>query len=411
MNLPSLAGVQWLKTPALASVLDALGEAEGMTRIVGGAVRNALLDVPVRDIDLATKLAPDKVIARCDTAGLKVVPTGIEHGTVTVITQNTPFEVTTLRSDVETFGRHARVEFSDDWEADAARRDFTINALYCDRSGTIFDPVGGFADIETRTVRFIGDAGTRITEDYLRILRFFRFFAYYGHGRPDPDSIRACVRGKDGLAQLSAERVWMELKQLLSAPDPTRALLWMRTTDILRQIIPETVGTDLLPGLMACETDLTLAPDPLLRLLALLPGEPEKIDDLAKRLRLSRRERVRLTAFAEMPELAAALSDSELSRLLYWHGAGTVRDRLIMALAKARGDDDGEAAAKLARHLAQVDAWTPPVFPVAAKDLIALGLEPGPALGEAIKQLTDRWVESDFALSKNGLIAGLNKDS
>ena len=235
----------WLRDADLQRLLAALsgpgedgGEAE-LARVVGGAIRNTILGQPVSDIDIATTCPPAVTVARATAAGFKTVPTGIEHGTVTVIANRRPFEVTTLRRDVETNGRHAVVAFGRDWQADAERRDFTINALYCEADGTVVDLVGGLADIERQTLRFIGDASARIEEDYLRILRFFRFFAWYGAGRPDGDGLRAATRLKGGLTKLSAERVWAELRKLLAAPDPSRALLWARQTGVLTLILPE----------------------------------------------------------------------------------------------------------------------------------------------------------------------------
>src|SRR5690606_10002862 len=208
-------------------------------RIAGGAVRNALFGEPVADVDIATTTPPQETVRRAEAAGFKAVPTGFEHGTVTVVAEGRPFEVTTLRADVETDGRRARVVFGRDWQADAERRDFTINALYAEADGTVVDLVGGLADIAARRLRFIGDAEARIREDYLRILRFFRFFAWYGEGRPDAEGLKACARLKGGLSGLSAERVWAETKKLLSAPDPSRALLWMRQTGVLAASLAE----------------------------------------------------------------------------------------------------------------------------------------------------------------------------
>jgi poly(A) polymerase len=225
---PSLKEAEWLQWPETAKVFAALN-AEGVeTRAVGGAVRDALLGLPVTEIDLATTAVPQKVMTLAREAGLKAIPTGIEHGTVTVIVDEMPFEVTTLRRDVETFGRHAKVAFTEDWEEDARRRDFTLNALYADREGIVFDPLGFYADLMEGRVRFIGDAEARIKEDYLRILRFFRFNAYYGRGPLDADGLAASVKLREGLAQLSAERVAAEMRRLLVAPRAMRGLEALR---------------------------------------------------------------------------------------------------------------------------------------------------------------------------------------
>lgn len=242
----------WLNDAPLQALLQALvGEGDEEARVVGGAIRNTLLGQAVADIDIATTALPATTVERAKAAGFKTVPTGIEHGTVTVVANGRPFEVTTLRQDVETNGRHAKVKFGRDWKADAERRDFTINALYCDADGSILDLVGGIADIGSRTLRFIGDAESRIEEDFLRILRFFRFFAWYGDGRPDAAGLRAATRLKAGIEQLSAERIWAEMRKLLAAPDPSRALLWMRQTGVLSLVLPESEkwGIDAIHGL------------------------------------------------------------------------------------------------------------------------------------------------------------------
>jgi poly(A) polymerase len=231
--MTSVAHEAWFQDPRLTRVFSLLNADGGEGRVVGGAVRNSLMDLPVSDIDIATTLRPEAVMERAAEAGIKAVPTGLQHGTVTLVIDGKPFEVTTLRTDVETDGRHAKVAFSTDWKGDAERRDLTINALYADAKGEVVDLVGGLADIETRNIRFIGDAATRISEDYLRVLRFFRFFAYYGSGRPDAAGLKASAAARSKLSTLSAERVWSELRKLLSAKDPGRALLWMRTVATL----------------------------------------------------------------------------------------------------------------------------------------------------------------------------------
>ncbi|MGH7006149.1 MAG: CCA tRNA nucleotidyltransferase, partial [Alphaproteobacteria bacterium] len=265
------AAAPWLKDASLQKLLAALCAGDEGARIVGGAVRNTLLGQPVTDIDIATTALPEATLQRAKEAGFRAVPTGIDHGTITVIAEGRPFEVTTLRADIRTDGRHAEVAFGRDWQMDAERRDFSINALYAEADGTVVDLVGGIADIESRTLRFIGDPEQRIREDYLRILRFFRFFAWYGKGRPDGEGLKACARLKDGLARLSAERVWSELKKLLAAPDPSRALLWMRQAGVLTAILPESEkwGIDTIHGLVKTEQDLRWSVDPLLRLASM----------------------------------------------------------------------------------------------------------------------------------------------
>ncbi|MCB1454191.1 MAG: CCA tRNA nucleotidyltransferase, partial [Rhizobiaceae bacterium] len=307
MSEASIAKAKWLADADLQTLLSVLSADGEEARIAGGAVRNALLGEPVTDIDIATTNLPEAVIARAEAAGFKTVPTGIDHGTVTVIAGGTPYEVTTLRADIETDGRHARVEFGRDWQRDAERRDFTINGMYADADGQVVDLVGGLADLQSRTLRFIGDAEDRIKEDYLRVLRFFRFFAWYGSGRPDAEGIKASARLKAGLDGLSAERVWSELRKLLSAPDPSRALLWMRQTGVLTRVLRESEkwGIDAVPGLIDAESAQGWKPDALLRLASMVPPDAKRLAGLAERLRLSNAEAERLQAWARADTPAA----------------------------------------------------------------------------------------------------------
>jgi tRNA nucleotidyltransferase/poly(A) polymerase len=405
VNARSLRGWALLRDPPLVAVMRALDAEGGATRIVGGAVRDALLGRPVADADLATTLLPPEVLARAEAAGLKPVPTGIAHGTVTVVSEGRPFEVTTLRRDVETDGRRAVVAFTDDWRTDARRRDFTINALYCDIAGQVFDHVGGLADLAAGRVRFVGSARDRIREDYLRILRFFRFFAWYGSGRPDPEALKACARLKAGLATLSAERVWAELKRILAAPDPARALLWMRTTDVLKKVLPECWGIDAIHRLIAAEEAEGWEADSILRLEAILPPHRARLDALGERLRLSRAEAERLHAWADAPEPDPAMPDGELFKVLYRAGAGGVLDRLRLAVAREAEAGHADAVAGLRRQLASTGAWRRPVFPVSGKDLVGRGIVPGPAVGERLRELEERWVASGFTLGRDELLA------
>ncbi len=400
----ALAGWDLLRDPQVRSVFAALDAEAGATRIVGGAVRDALLGRSVADADFATILTPNEVVARCEAAGLKTVPTGIEHGTITVVAEGRPFEVTTLRRDVETDGRRAVVAFTTDWKEDAARRDLTINALYCDAQGEVFDPLDGRSDLKAGRVRFIGDAEARIREDYLRILRFFRFFAWYGSGRPDADGLKACARLKSGIATLSAERVWAELKRLLSAPEPGRALLWMRTTEVLQKTLPESWGIDAVHRLVAAEKAEGWEPDPLLRLEAILPPHRARIDALAERLRLSRSEAARLTAWANAPEPDPDTSEADFARTLYRAGQDGTVDRLRHALAREADKGNADAVGRCRALLSRVQRWQRPTFPVSGKDIVAAGTEPGPAVGKRLRELEDRWIESGFALDREALL-------
>ncbi len=408
----TLAGrADWLADRHLQRLLQVLAEGGEEARVAGGAVRNALMGAAVTDIDIATTTLPDETARRGAAAGFKAVPTGAAHGTVTLIAAGRPFEVTTLRADVETDGRHAKVRFGRDWRADAERRDFTINGLYAEADGTVVDLVGGIADIGSRTVRFIGEPDKRIREDFLRILRFFRFFAWYGSGRPDAGGLKACARLKDGLDGLSAERVWSELKKLLSAPDPSRALLWMRQAGVLSRILPESEkwGIDAIHALAGTERDLGWPADALLRLEAIVPPDGERMAGLSERLRLSKAEAGRLAAWADAPVIAASASDVALDRQLYRGPEQGIRDRLRLALVGARGRavNDTEAlieAGVLSRLLKRAEAWQRPVLPIRANDLKALGAKDGPDLGAMLRALETEWTESGFSLQREALL-------
>jgi poly(A) polymerase/tRNA nucleotidyltransferase (CCA-adding enzyme) len=401
----SLRDWELLRDPALRAVFSALDGEGRATRIVGGAVRDALLNRRVTDADLATIFLPDEVIERAEAAGLKTAPTGIEHGTVTVISAGRPFQVTTLRRDIETDGRRAVVRFTKDWGRDASRRDFTMNALYCDLAGIVLDPLGGIEDLHAGRVRFIGNAEDRIEEDYLRILRFFRFFAWYGAGRPDSHGLRACARLKAGLASLSAERVWAELKRLLSAPDPARALLWMRSTEILQTALPESWGIDAIHRLVAAERQEAWEADPLLRLEAILPPHRPRIDALASRLKLSRAEAARLIGWADAPEPDPGMEEGSLGKLLYCVSRDGVLDRLKHAIAREGAAGNTDACEALKRQMRFTESWERPKFPLSGKDLVAAGMEAGPEVGKRLKELEERWVESSFVLSREELLA------
>jgi len=412
--MTSVADEAWFKDPALQRILTLLNADGGEARVAGGAVRNALMGLPVADIDVATTLRPEKVVERAVTSGIRAVPTGIEHGTVTLVIDGHGFEVTTLRRDVETDGRRAKVAFGTDWQADAERRDLTINALYADAQGEVIDLVNGLPDIETRTVRFIGEAAERIAEDYLRILRFFRFFAHYGSGRPDADGLRACARAKDKLSTLSAERVWAETRKLLSAADPSRALLWMRQAGVLSEILPETEkwGIDGIHGLVATEKSLGWAPDPLLRLAAIVPPDAERLDALAKRLKMSNAEAARLATWANAPVPPDEVTDVGFDRLLYRHGAEGLVLRLRLALASARTAAEGDPAAmrrsaRLSVLLKRAESYDRPAFPLSGADIVAAGVPAGKRVGEILKELEDFWVERNFTLDRAALTARL----
>ena len=407
----SIASAQWLKDVALQRLLAVLSGSGEESRIAGGAVRNTLLGRPVSDIDIATTNLPQETVRLAEAAGFKAVGTGAEHGTITVIVHGRPYEVTTLRADIETDGRRAKVLFGRDWKRDAERRDFTINGLYAKADGTVVDLVGGIADLEKRILRFIGDPEVRIREDYLRILRFFRFFAWYGAGRPDAEGLKACARLKDGLDRLSAERVWAELKKLLSAPDPSRALLWMRQAGVLTKALPESEkwGIDAIHGLVKSERDLSWENDPLVRLEAIVPPDAARLAALAERLRLSNAQAERLRHWASTEPVGANASEAELAKKLYRGDRQGFVDRLKLSLAsaRARAIEDNQAlveAGGYSRLLAYAERWQRPEFPLRGNDLAELGLKPGKRMGETLKELEALWIETGFTLGRSALL-------
>lgn len=373
----------WIAAAATQAVCGMLEAAGHRALFVGGCVRDALLKRPVRDVDIATDAHPETVIALAEAAGLHPVPTGLEHGTITVVSAGVPHEVTTFRKDVETFGRHAIVAFSEDVAEDARRRDFTINALYARSDGTVIDPLGGLPDLKARRVRFIEDPEQRIREDYLRILRFFRFHAWYGHGGLDPNGLAACAALADGIEGLSKERIGAEMLKLLAAPDPGPAVAAMRSSGVLARVLPGAEDRGLAP-LIELEQSLNAAPDPMRR-LAVLGGE-----DLADRLRLSRAQARRLALLQ-----AEAGSERTAAELGYRFGEAAGRDVLLLRGAVENRQVGAGALDDLATGAAAR-------FPVCAADLMP-GYE-GPALGRKLEELERRWIASGFVLGREELL-------
>ncbi|AQX27589.1 MULTISPECIES: CCA tRNA nucleotidyltransferase [unclassified Bartonella] len=401
----------WLKCSDIQTLLRVLSLDGEEARVVGGAVRNQLLQQPISDIDIATTCLPRQVVKRVEEVGFKAIPTGINFGTVTVVGKSCSYEVTTLRSDIETDGRHAKVIFSRDWKKDAERRDFTINALYCNAAGEIYDEVGGLHDIATRTIRFIGASEQRICEDYLRILRFFRFFAWYGKGRPDSEGLKACVRLKQSLKKLSPERIWEEMKKLLTASDPTRALLWMRQSGILTLILPETErwGIDVIHSLIKTEQALGWKVDPFLRLESLIPPDIMRIHDMTRRLRLSNKEKIRLKKWSGLELINHDCSDIFVQRMIYLYGRQPILDQLALSLAIAHDHTlkDIKAAQKekcYIRLYQLARKWQIPTFPISGKDLLERGLVQGIFLGKKLKELETIWIKSGFLIDRNKLL-------
>jgi poly(A) polymerase len=384
----------WLQRPQTQAVLGALAAGGHLARAVGGAVRNSLLGLPVSDVDIATTALPEEVMAAAQAAGLGAVPTGLAHGTVTVIADGVPFEVTTLRRDVETHGRHATVAFTDDWMADARRRDFTLNALYCSADGEVFDPLGGHADLMARRIRFIGDAGERIREDYLRILRFFRFNARFGEGTPDSEGLAACVRERAGLAILSGERVRAELLALLAAPRGIELVGTMFDYGLLPAILGAAPRPPLLGRLAAIEARLALPPDAILRLAALGVEVAEDAERLQERLRLSNAEADTLAHAAER-ELGVSPPGERAARAaLYASGPERFRQQVLLAWTRS-GAASGDAA--WGACFALSERWQAPAFPISGADVLAHGIPAGPRVGELLRALEAWWIERDFA--------------
>ncbi|QYC12220.1 CCA tRNA nucleotidyltransferase [Brevundimonas nasdae] len=381
-----MADQPWLTAAATRTVMKALEAAggPGCARFVGGCVRNSLMGQGVDDIDIATRLRPEQTIAALKAAGLKAVPTGVEHGTVTGVSERQPYEITTLRRDVETDGRRAVVAFTEDWAEDAARRDFRLNALYADAEGTVFDPTdGGLEDAAAGRIVFVGEAETRIREDYLRILRFFRFYAWYGRGAPDAVGLAACGALKDGMGQLSAERVSKELLKLLAAPDPRPSVRAMQDSGVLAQVLPD------VQPLAVFEALCGPSDDPVLRLAALLPADEATVVRIAGALRLSNAVRDRLAAIvADGPTVSPGMGEVAARAAIYRLGQRAFQDRLRLAQAATGGD--GEALRQLA------EAWSAPRMPVGGRELAKLGVKPGPETGRVLKAFEAGWIADDF---------------
>jgi poly(A) polymerase len=397
MSQTSLGVRPWMTAPATRAVIGALVAAGGAdaARFVGGCVRDALSGHPVADIDIATPLTPDRVIAALKAAGLKAVPTGVEHGTVTAVANGKPFEITTLRRDVETDGRRAVVAFTTDWNEDALRRDFRLNALYADIEGRLFDPTGeGAADARAGRIVFVGDPQTRIREDALRILRFFRFQAWYGKGEPDPAGLAACETLKGMIANLSAERVAKELLKLLAADDPRPALRLMAATGVLAIVLPQARGVGRFERLVEIETDQLFQCDTDLRLAALLPDDPAIAEAVARDLRLSNAQRDRLVAALGTDQrIVSWMSPRETRRAVYRLGVDAFCDRALLAWAKS---DHPAATPQWRALLPMARSWPRPAFPLTGEQVIAAGVPKGPLVGAVMREVEEWWIDHDF---------------
>jgi poly(A) polymerase len=398
-----------MTAPACQAVLDAL-EAEGgpdCARFVGGCVRNALIGAPISDIDLATTLTPPAVTRALQAGGVRPVPTGVEHGTVTAVFEGRPIEVTTLRRDIETDGRRAVVAFTTDWNEDAKRRDFTLNCLYARRDGALFDPTGrGVKDALAGRIVFVGDPELRLREDHLRSLRFFRFLAWYGRTEPDAAALAAIRAYKDEIAGLAAERIWAEIRRLLAASDPRSAVRLMVETGVLAVAIPSARDLARFGSLVRIELAELGECDALLRLAALLPDDPPEGVRTAEALRLSNGERDRLAAALEPDVPAPGAPLKAVRAAIYRLGAPAFRDRIKLAWAGAGETAD---AAGWRALLAVAHGWAPPLMPVTGADVLAAGATKGPRVGETLRALEAWWIEGDFAAGRAEALAKLKE--
>ena len=388
-----------MAAPETTAVLAALGARGETVRFVGGCVRDTLLDRTIADIDIATPDRPETVMALAATAELRVLPTGLDHGTVTVVSQGRVFEVTTLRRDVETFGRHARVTFTDDWAADAARRDFTFNAMFLDADGTLYDAHSGAEDLAAGRVRFVGEAVRRIKEDVLRLLRFFRFLAWYGKGEADAEALDACATAAGSLETLSGERVQTELLKLLAADDPLPTLTLMADRGIFRYLLPHTRKDwpRRLAALIAIER--THGSDPVRRLAALVASKPEA---LAERLRLSRTDADHLCELITADTRPhAGMEAVAVRRMLYRLGKRRFRELALLGAADAGGE------APFSAMLSQAESWDLPSLPISGRDALALGVQPGPDVGAFLRTVETWWIEGDFTAGREAALAKL----
>jgi len=394
----------WIIAGETRAVIEALTAEGQVVRFVGGCVRDALAKRPVKDVDIATPDPPEKVMALLEAAKIKAIPTGIDHGTVTAVVNKKPFEITTLRIDVDTDGRRAKVAFTDDWIADASRRDFTINTLSATPEGDVYDPFGGLDDLALGVVRFVGVAGERIAEDRLRILRFFRFNAEFGRPPADTDALVACRNQAAGLSELSGERIRTELFRILLAPEPADAVRLMQGHDVLAVILPEAGDVGPLRMLSWLETKAikveSVVPDQVRRLAALLNTDVAGAGEVAERLRLSNKEKARLIRAVEIPEgFGPELAERELRKLLHHNGAANVRDWGLLAWAGELAitpRQSEEVRGRWLSLLVAADGWRPVAFPLQGRDAEGLGIEAGPRMGELLNAIEAWWEEEDF---------------
>ena len=406
-GVASLKGAAWLEAPPLQRVLRTLATDGEEARVVGGAVRDALAGRPVSDVDVATTATPELVEARAAKADIKVVPTGADHGTLTLLAGGRGFEVTTLREDIETDGRHAVVRYGRDWRADAKRRDFTINALSVDAEGTVYDPIGGLPDVLARRVRFIGSADQRIEEDRLRLLRFFRFFAQIADGAPDAEGLAASVRARAGLRQLSAERVAQEMRKLVVARRAGETAELMQDYGILPVIIEGIADIGGFQRLCRIEAEWGAAPSVGLRLVALACRVREDAERLAARLKLANAEREAMVGVLDaVSSIAAGMSERDARAVLYRLGPNRFRDAVLLRAARARRED---APTDWRSLWAYGERWRGPRFPLTGNDMLQMGVRPGPDVGALLREIEEWWIANDFVPDRPALIERLQQ--
>ncbi|MCW9034992.1 MAG: CCA tRNA nucleotidyltransferase [Alphaproteobacteria bacterium] len=407
----------WMEEPGLKAVVAALTVEGTEIRYVGGCVRDSLVGRIVSDVDIATPEPPEKTLQRLEAAEIKAIPTGMAHGTITAVVSGKPFEITTLRKDVETDGRHAVVNFTDNWIEDAARRDFTINALSATVSGEIYDPFGGIDDLATGTIRFVGRAKERIEEDVLRILRFFRFYAYYGRSRPNQDALFACKQLSPNLVNLSGERLRTEFLKLLLAPEPVSALTYMREA-VLKVVLPEVADLGLLRALVWLETSAikyeTVCPDALRRFTALLKGREVDHKVISDRFRLSNKQQARLGKLMshEGDNILWNMTEDQCRKEIYLSSPSTVRDLILLNWAK-----EVSVQAKLPREetdgwvslVELTENWVAPSFPLTGKDALDMGISAGPAMGKKLKKVEEWWLDGGCRESKEACLRVLKR--
>jgi poly(A) polymerase len=395
----------WMVAPETQRVMRCLQADGGDARFVGGCVRDALVNRKVIDIDIATPLRPEEVIARLQTDGIAVVPTGLKHGTVTAVAEGRPFEITTLRRDAATYGRHADVVFTDDWKADAARRDFTFNALSATMDGDVYDYFGGIEDLRTGRVAFIGDPEARIREDVLRILRFFRFYAHLGRGAADAAALAACEKLADLIPRLSAERIRSETLKLLEAPRCAEVWRMMMERRIATHFLPEATNVQRLARLVDLEEKYHSPGFVLRRLAALLEVTVQGVIDLGEELRLSRAQAQQLLMLVEpAADVTLDMDEKAVRRAVYRLGSDLVRSLLLLQAAD-RGEERG-----LPDIYGLATAFRPPRFPLAGKDILARGVPPGPDVGRILGEVEAWWIAQDFAPGRTACLEKLEKE-